>query len=82
MTLDAPLPQVPLTHEAPFATSDCAPTTRLARAGVAAAAGGFGPAGTGGAAAWLGSGVQRPGRHVACNIIVGLYCVCHATVGL
>jgi len=82
MTLNAPLPQVPLTHEAPFATSDRAPTTRLARAGVAAAAGGFGPGGTGGAAAWRGSGGQRPGRHVACNIIVGPYCVSYQTRGL
>lgn len=39
----------------------------------AAAIGGFDPERIGGAAAWLGSGVQRPGRHVACNIIVGPY---------
>jgi hypothetical protein len=48
----------------------------------AAAVGGFGPNGTGGAAAWRGSGVQRPGRHVACNIIVGQYCVSFQTGGL
>ncbi|WP_405402019.1 hypothetical protein [Paracoccus sp. Ld10] len=29
----------------------------------------------GGAAAWLGAGAQRLRRHVACNIIVGQYCV-------
>lgn len=82
MTLDAPLPQVPLSHEAPFATSDRAPTTWLARAGVAAAAGGFGHGGTGGAAAWRGSGAQRPDRRVACNVIVGPYCVSFQTGGL
>jgi len=48
----------------------------------AAATGGFGPGGTSGAAAWLGSGGQRPGRHVACNIIVGPYCVSFQTGGL
>jgi hypothetical protein len=48
----------------------------------AAATGGFGPVGTGGAAAWLGSGAQRPDRHVACNIIVGPYCVSFQTGGL
>jgi len=82
MALNAPLAQVPISHEAPFATSDRAPTTWLARAEVAAAVGGFGPNGTGGAAAWLGSGVQRPGRHVACNIIVGPYRVSFQTGGL
>lgn len=75
MAPNAPLAQVPISHEAPFATSDRAPTTRQVRAEVAAAVGGFGPNGTGGAAAWLGSGVQRPGRYVACNIIVGPYYV-------
>lgn len=82
MTLNAPLARVPLSHEAPFATSTRAPTTRLVRAEVAAAAGGFGPNGTGGAAAWRGSGAQRPDRRVACNVIVGQYCVCPATGGL
>lgn len=48
----------------------------------AAAVGGFGPNGTGGAAAWRGSGVQRPDRRVACNVIVGLYCVSFQTRGL
>lgn len=82
MTLDTSLAPVPISHEAPFATTDRAPTTRLAWAGVAAAAGGFGPVGTGGVAAWRGSGVQRPDRHVACNIIVGPYCVSFQTGGL
>jgi len=82
MTLDTSLALVPISHEAPFATTDRAPTKRLARAGVAAATGGFGPVGTGGAAAWLGSGAQRPDRHVACNIIVGPYCVSFQTGGL
>lgn len=82
MTLDTSLARVPLSHEAPFTTSTRAPTTRLVRVEVAAAAGGFGPVGTGGAAAWLGSGVQRPRRHVACNIIVGPYCVSFQTGGL
>lgn len=71
--------KVLICHRKPFATSDRAPTTRLARAVVAAAKGGFGPNGTGGTAAWRGSGVQRPDRHVACNIIVGPYCVSFQT---
>lgn len=82
MTLDTPLARVPLSHEAPFATPDRAPTTRLARAGAAAATGGFGPGGTGGAAAWRGSGVQRPDRRVVYNSIVGPYCVSLQTGGL
>jgi hypothetical protein len=69
----------PLSQKAAVAASDRAPTRRLARTGGAAAAGGFGPTGTGGAAAWRGSGVQRPDRHVACNIIVGPYCVSFQT---
>lgn len=48
----------------------------------AAAAGGFGPGGTGGAAAWRGSGAQRPGRRVVYNSIVGPYCVSFQTGGL
>lgn len=82
MALNAPLAQVPISHEAPFATSACAPTTRLARAEVAAATGGFGPGGTGGTAAWRGSGAQRPGRRVVYNSIVGPYCVSFQTGGL
>ncbi len=82
MALDMSFARVAFVHEAPFATPGRAPTTWLARAEVAAAVGGFGPSGTGGAAAWLGSGVQRPGRHVACNIIVGPYCVSSQTGGL
>lgn len=79
---DVSLPRVPCSHNATPATSDRAPTKRLARAGVAAAGGGSGPNGTGGVAAWRGSGVQRPDRHVACNIIVGPYCVSFKTGGL
>lgn len=82
MTLDAPLQQVPFSRETTFATSDRAPTIRLARTEVAAAAGGFGPVGTGGTAAWLGSGVQRPDRRVVYNSIVGPYCVSFQTGGL
>lgn len=82
MALDTRLAQVPISREAPFATSDRAPPTRLAQAGVAAAAGGFGPGGTGGAAAWRGSGAQRPGRRVVYNSIVGPYCVSFQTGGL
>ena len=58
-------------YQVPISTSDRAPCTRLAWAGVAVSNGGFGPSGTGGSAAWLGFGAQRPNRHVACNIIVG-----------
>ena len=68
-------PQAFICHRDLLATPDRAPTKRLARAGVVAAEGGFGPRRTGGVAALPGSGVQRPDRHVACNIIVGLYCV-------
>lgn len=62
-------------NQVPIATSDRAPSTRQAWVGVAAATGGIGPSGTGGNAALLGFGAQRPNRHVACNIIVGQYCV-------
>lgn len=79
MAFELARPQVLICHRNLVATSDRAPTTRLARAGVAAAEGGFGPGGTGGTAAWRGSGVQRPDRHVACNIIVGPYCVSFQT---
>jgi len=79
MTLDTSRSQVPVFHLDLLATSDRAPITRLARVGVAAAERGFGPVGTGGLAAWRGSGVQRPDRHVACNIIVGPYCVSFQT---
>lgn len=82
MTLDTSIALVPLSHEAPFATSDRAPTIRLARAEVAAAVGGFGPGGTGGVAAWRGSGAQRPDRRVVYNSIVGPYCVSFQTGGL
>ncbi len=75
MAFDSSRPQSLICHRDVLATKDRAPTTRLARAGVAAAEGGFGPNGTGGTAAWRGSGVQRSDRHVACNIIVGQYCV-------
>ena len=69
-----PMTQPPLVCcRVPFATPDRAPSRRLARAGVAAAIGGFDPSGIGGSAASRGAGVQRPVRHVACNIIVGLY---------
>lgn len=48
----------------------------------AAAIGGFGPGGTGGAAAgWVQGRSALPDMLLA-NIIVGQYCVCHATVGL
>ncbi len=62
-------------HDAPSATLGRAPTVRLAWAGVAAAVCGSDPSRIGGVAAWLGSGVQRPDRRVACNTIVGPYCV-------
>ena len=55
------------------------PTKRLVWHGIAVACGGFDPARIGGAAAWLGAGAQRPARHVACNIIVGPYCVSFQT---
>lgn len=82
MVFDTSQSMVPVSHKAHFATPDRAPTTRLARAGVAAAVGGFVPIGNGGTAAWRGRGAQRPGRHVACNIIVGPYCVSFQTGGL
>ena len=56
MTFELARPQVFISHRNLFATSDRAPTTRLARAGVAAAEGGFGPSGTGGVAALRGGG--------------------------
>lgn len=69
-------------YRAASATPDRAPLTRLARVGVVAAAGGFGPSGTGGVAAgWVQGRSALPDMLLA-NIIVGLYCVCHATVGL
>lgn len=66
----------------PSATLGRAPINRLARARVAATRGGFDPKRIGGATAWLGTGAQRPVRHVACNIIVGPYCVSFQTRGL
>ena len=75
MTLDASLPKVPFSREAPFATSDRAPTIRLARAGVAAATGGFGPRGTGGiAASWVQGRSALPDE-LFINSIVGPYYV-------
>ena len=60
MAFELSRPSVFICHRNLVATSDRAPTIRLARADVAAAEGGFGPAGTGGVAALRGSGVQRP----------------------
>jgi hypothetical protein len=79
MAFELARPQVLICHRNLVGTSDRAPTTRLARAGVAAAEGGFGPSGTGGVAALRGSGAQRPDRRVACNSIVGPYCVSSKT---
>lgn len=64
---------------APFTTHPAipchAPTKRLAWHGIAVASGGFDPARIGGVVAWLGAGAQRFARRVACNTIVGPYCV-------
>ena len=54
MTFESSRPQSLICDRDALATTDRAPTTRLARAGVAAAEGGFGPGGTGGAAALRG----------------------------
>lgn len=62
-------------HRDLIATSDRAPTTRLARAGVAAAGGGFGPAGTGGAAASWVQGRSVLSDVLLANTIVGQYYV-------
>jgi hypothetical protein len=64
MAFETSRPQAPIRHRDILATSDRAPTKRLARVGVAAAEGGFGPIGTGGVAAWLGAGAQRLARRV------------------
>ena len=75
MAFELSCPQVLICHRNLFATSDRAPTTRLARAGVAAAGGGFGPAGTGGvAASWVQGRNALPDVLLA-NTIVGQYCV-------
>lgn len=58
------------------------PTEGWRRNRCAAAAGGFGPGGTGGAAAGWVQGRSVLPDMLLVNIIVGQYCVCHATVGL
>lgn len=67
---------------ATFANPRRAPLIWLAWSGFAAAAGGFDLAQIGGLAAWRGSGVQRPDRRVACNIIVGQYYVSSEQTGM
>jgi hypothetical protein len=75
MASDTALPQARLPHKAPSATPDRAPSERLARAGVAAAIGGFDPGRIGGeAASWVQGRSALPDMLLA-NIIVGLYYV-------
>lgn len=73
--LDARLPRVRCLLMASSATSDRAPTTRLAQADVAVAAGGFGPSGTGGAAAGWVPGRSALPDELFINSIVGPYYV-------
>ncbi len=61
-----------ITH---FATSDRAPTKRLARTGVAAAKGGFDPERIGGKAAGWVQGRSVLPDELFINSIVGQYCV-------
>lgn len=75
MMLDAFVALVSGKLTLPSAILTSAPYTGLALGGIAAANGGFVPGRSGGAAAGRGRGAQRLRRHVACNIIVGPYCV-------
>ncbi|WP_120502312.1 hypothetical protein [Roseovarius sp. EL26] len=64
MAHDTSLPRAFICHRDLVATSDRAPTTRLARDEVAVATGGFDSGRIGGVAAWLGAGAQRLARRV------------------
>ena len=75
MPFELARPQVLICHRDLLATLDRAPNTRLARAGVAVAKGGFGPLGTGGAAASWVQGRSVLSDVLLANTIVGQYCV-------
>ncbi|MEO0485524.1 MAG: hypothetical protein AAF092_06400 [Pseudomonadota bacterium] len=81
MAFELARPQVFICHRNLVATSDRAPTTRLARAGVAAAEGGFGPLGTSGAAASWVQGRSVLSDVLLANTIVGRSVLCCATAG-